>query len=57
VDSAESLSDGTAHATIDMRMPLEAGKSYVFGAGFSSNGALKISTGYCMGTVTIVRAD
>jgi hypothetical protein len=56
VDMAESLSDGTAQTSIDLRMPLEAGKSYVFGAGFASNNAVTINPGYCTGTVTIVRA-
>jgi Collagen triple helix repeat (20 copies) len=53
-DSAESLSDGTAHVTVNIRVPLVAGNTYVFGAGVSSNNALTISTGFCQGVVTIV---
>jgi hypothetical protein len=52
---AESLSDGTAQASVDLRYPLEAGKTYVFGAGFASNNPVTINPGYCMGTVTIAR--
>jgi hypothetical protein len=54
-DSAESFSDGSAQATINMRYPLEAGKTYVFGAGFASNFPVTISPGYCQGVVTIAR--
>lgn len=54
VDAAESLQDGTAHATLNLRYPLAAGKSYVFGAGFASNSAVSIAPGYCYGVVTIV---
>jgi hypothetical protein len=53
IDAAESLSDGTAHATAMLRYPLQAGKKYLFGAGFASNNPLKISTGYCQGIVTM----
>jgi Collagen triple helix repeat (20 copies) len=56
VDAAESLSDGTAHPTLDLRYPLVAGKTYVFGAGFSTNAGVMISPGYCYGVVTIVRS-
>jgi hypothetical protein len=55
VDAAESLEDGAAHATIDLRYPLEAGKSYIFAAGFASNAPVSISPGYCQGVVTIAR--
>jgi hypothetical protein len=56
VDAAESLQDGTGHATVNLRYPLEAGKSYVFGAGFATNNGVSISPGYCHGVVTIVRS-
>lgn len=56
VDAAESLQDGTGHPTVNMRLPLVAGKTYVFGAGLATNTAVTISPGYCMGVVTIVRA-
>ena len=56
VDAAESLQDGTAHATVNVRYPLEAGKTYVFGVGLASNSALAISPGYCQGVVMIVRS-
>jgi hypothetical protein len=55
LDMAESLSDGTAHVGIDQRVQLDAGKTYVFGAGFASNNAVTINPGYCYGVVTIVR--
>jgi len=32
-----------------MRYPLEAGKSYVFGAGFASNAPVSIRPGFCQG--------
>jgi hypothetical protein len=54
-DQAESLSDGTAHPSLDKLYPLQAGKTYVFGAGFSSNNELTINTGFCQGVVTIMR--
>ena len=54
--AGESTSDGTAHASINMRYPLEAGKTYVFGAGFASNSSMTVSPGYCQGAVTIVRS-
>ena len=47
--AGESTSDGTAHASINMRYPLEAGKTYVFGAGFASNSSMTVSPGYCQG--------
>jgi hypothetical protein len=56
VDAAESLQDGTAHATVTMRLPLVAGKTYVFGAGLATNDKVTISPGYCIGVVTIVRS-
>jgi hypothetical protein len=56
VDAAESLQDGTAHATVNVRYPLEADKKYVFGAGVASNAAVTISPGYCQGVVMIVRS-
>lgn len=52
----EATSDGSAHASINMRYPLEAGKNYVFGAGFASNFPMTVSPGYCQGVVTIVRS-
>jgi hypothetical protein len=55
-DSVESFSDGSAHTTINMRYPLEAGKTYVFGAGFGSNSLVTINPGYCQGVVTIARS-
>lgn len=55
-DSVESFSDGTAHTTINMRYALEAGKTYVFGAGFASNSPVTINPGYCQGVVTIARS-
>jgi Collagen triple helix repeat (20 copies) len=55
VDAAESLQDGTAHATLDLRYQLVAGKTYVFGAGLSTNAGVAISPGYCYGVVEIVR--
>jgi hypothetical protein len=54
-DSAESFSDGSAHTAVNLRYPLEAGKTYVFGAGFASNFPVTISPGYCQGVVTIAR--
>jgi hypothetical protein len=54
--SAESFSDGSAHTTINMRYPLEAGKAYVFGAGFASDFSGTINPGYCQGVVTIARS-
>jgi hypothetical protein len=51
----ESLADGSAHASLNLRYSLEAGKKYVFGAGFASNNQLTISPGFCEGVVTIVR--
>jgi hypothetical protein len=56
VDAAESLQDGTGHATVNMRLPLVAGKTYVFGAGLAANNAVTINPGYCTGVVTIVRS-
>jgi hypothetical protein len=56
VDAAESLQDGSAHATLNLRYPLVAGKTYVFGAGLASNAPVTISPGYCYGVVTIVRS-
>ena len=55
-DAAESLQDGTGHPTVNMRLPLVAGKTYVLGAGLATNTAVTLSPGYCMGVVTIVRA-
>jgi hypothetical protein len=55
-DAAESLRDGTAHATVTMRLPLVAGKTYVFGAGLATNDTVTINPGYCIGVVTIVRS-
>jgi hypothetical protein len=54
-DSAESLSDGTAHASIHGVYPLEAGKSYVFAAGFATNGPLQVQPAYCHGAVLILK--
>ena len=54
-DSAESLQDGTAHATMFVSLPLESGKPYVFGAAFGSNAPVQIAPGYCHGVVTIVK--
>ena len=53
-DSAESMSDGTANASVSKRITLNSG-NYIFGAGFSSNSAVSISTGFCEGTVIIVK--
>lgn len=55
VKQAESLADGTAHPSLDVSQPLTAGQTYVFGAGFASNNALTISTGFCQGVVEIAR--
>ncbi|MCK6587037.1 MAG: hypothetical protein L6Q76_05570 [Polyangiaceae bacterium] len=54
-DSAESMSDNTANASTSKRINLVAGWTYVFAAGFSSNNAVSIGTGYCQGTVLIVK--
>jgi hypothetical protein len=54
-DSAESLQDGTANASVTKRYPLIAGTSYIFAAGFASNSALTINPGYCQGVVMIVK--
>jgi hypothetical protein len=54
-DSAESMSDGTANASVSKRINLVAGSTYVFAAGFSSNASVAISTAYCEGTVIIVK--
>jgi hypothetical protein len=56
VDAAESLGDGTAHPTLELRYPLAPGRTYVFGAGLSTNAGVMISPGYCSGVVTIVRS-
>jgi hypothetical protein len=56
VDQAESLSDGTAHPSLNLGYALEAGKTYVFGAGFSSNNEMTVNTGFCQGVVEIVRS-
>jgi hypothetical protein len=53
-DSAESMSDGTANVSVSKRITLGNG-NYVFGAGFSSNFAVSISTGVCEGTVLIIK--
>ncbi len=54
-DSAESMADGTAHVTTSKRINLIAGWTYVFAAGVSTNLPRSISTGYCHGTVLIVK--
>ncbi|MBK6728366.1 MAG: hypothetical protein IPG63_14140 [Xanthomonadales bacterium] len=54
-DSAESMADGTAHVSTSKRINLVAGWTYLFAAGVSTNTPLSISTGYCHGTVLIVK--
>ena len=54
-DTAESLTDGMAHAGAVLAVPLTAGKPYVFGTAFASNNALTISPGFCQGVVQIVK--
>lgn len=54
-DSAESMADGTANASVSKRIIIPASGNYIFGAGFSSNSAVSISTGYCEGTVMIMK--
>jgi hypothetical protein len=54
-DMAESLADGTASASVNRVVPLQAGKSYVFGAGFASNNQVTINPGYCYGSVLILK--
>jgi hypothetical protein len=53
-DAAESLQDGTAHVTVQLRYPLTAGKTYVFGAGIGTNSAISLSPAYCSGIAWIV---
>ncbi len=55
VEGVESMQDGTAHATTQTVIPLDAGVGYRFGAMLSSNSPTQISAGYCMGTVEIVK--
>jgi hypothetical protein len=55
IDNAESFSDGTANASTQKVMSLEAGHVYRFGVGLSSNFNTPISTGYCTMTVMIVK--
>ncbi len=55
IDQAESMSDGTAQTSTSKVIPLEAGASYLFGAGFSSNSAVAVGTGYRSLTATVVR--
>lgn len=54
-DSAESMSDGTANASASKRIPLTQNMNYIFGAGLASNGSVAIGTGYCQGTVLIIK--
>jgi hypothetical protein len=54
-DSAESMADGTANASVSKRIIIPTTGNYIFGAGFSSNGPVAISTGYCEGTVMIMK--
>jgi hypothetical protein len=53
--AAESLSDGTAHATAQAVAQLQAGTVYRWAVGIASNNPLTINPGFCQGTVTIVR--
>jgi hypothetical protein len=53
--AAESMVDGTAHASTVITIPLEVGVHYVFQAGLASNSAASISVGSCQGTVQILR--
>lgn len=55
--AAESMIDGTAHASTVVTMPLEAGIEYRFAAGFASNSEADISVGTCQGTVQILRPE
>lgn len=54
-DSAESLSDGTANASVQGVLSLEAGKTYVFAAAFASNANLTVNPAYCHGAVLILK--
>jgi hypothetical protein len=53
--AAGSLSIGTTHPTVTVRESLEAGKWYIFAAGFATNSAATITAGYCVGVVTIAK--
>ena len=56
IDNAESMSDGTANASTQILIPLEANRAYRFGVGLSSNSSVAISTGYCSALVIIYKA-
>lgn len=53
--AAESMIDGTAHASTSIVVPLEIGIEYRFAAGFGSNSPTDIGYGTCQGTVQILR--
>ncbi|HEY8582815.1 MAG TPA: hypothetical protein VIL49_07700 [Capillimicrobium sp.] len=55
IDSAESLQDGTANATAQDMINLEAGKSYRWGVGMATNTPVTINPGYCTGTIMIFK--
>lgn len=53
--AAESMIDGTAHASTVFALPLEVGIEYRFAAAFGSNQAIDVSIGTCQGTVQVLR--
>jgi hypothetical protein len=53
--AATALAITTTHVTVTVRESLEAGTSYIFGAGFAANSAVTLSPAYCVGVVTIVK--
>ena len=56
VDQAESMADGTANASTQDLIPLQAGHTYKFGVGVSSNSPVSVSTGYCTAFVLVCKA-
>jgi hypothetical protein len=55
--SISGTANTVANGAMTVRMPLVAGSSYVFAAGFASAGAasVPVTAGGCSGVVTIVR--
>lgn len=55
--AADSLADGTANVSTSLATALDAGKSYVFGVGFSTKAAVNVNPAYCQGTIMIVKTS
>jgi hypothetical protein len=51
----DGMSDGAGSVSMSRRFPLTQGVSYVFGAGFQTQGAVTLVAATCHGMVTIVR--